>query len=154
MVKGKKFHQAFRINYEHIVRELITDSAIRLPEVLAGEKESPWIEVKAVWETGATHTVITGKIVRLLDLKPTGKATVFGINSQEIVNRYIVDIELPNKTILSNFEVLESELNSPGIDLLVGMDVIQSGDFVISNANGKTNLTKSLLSRHYPLLVI
>jgi hypothetical protein len=45
---------------------------------------------------------------------------------------------VPGKINFPNFEVTESELNSPDIDLLIGMDIIQQGDFLITNANGKT----------------
>ncbi|MGD2091322.1 MAG: retroviral-like aspartic protease family protein [Candidatus Aminicenantes bacterium] len=141
MAKGKTVHQAFRNCYDHIVRELVTDAAIKSAAILVGEDEPIWINVKAVWDTGATQTVITNRIVKRLKLKPTGKAIVFGVNSQTIVNRYMVDIELPNKIKFSTFEVLESDLNSQDIDLLVGMDIIQKGDFIISNANGKTTFS-------------
>jgi hypothetical protein len=53
----------------------------------------------------------------------------------------MIDIQLPNKIKLSTFEVLESDLNSPDIDLLVGMDIIQKGDFLISNAKRKTTFS-------------
>lgn len=130
--------KAFRVSYNRIVKEIETDGAVKPPTVLVDRNESLWINVKAIWDTGATRTAITGKIVRLLDLKPTGKALVYGVNSKTIVNRYIVDIRLPNEILLPNWEILESNLNSPGIDLLVGMDIIQKGDFAISNADEKT----------------
>jgi hypothetical protein len=133
--------KAFKKNYNRIVREIETEIAIKPPLVLRGGNESSWVNVKAIWDTGATRTAITNKIVQLMDLKTTGKATVFGVNSKAIVNRYLVDIKLPNEIVLPNFEVLESNLNSPGIDILVGMDIIQKGDFIISNANGKTTFS-------------
>jgi len=133
--------KAFKRNYNRIVREIETDVSIKPPLFLGGGNELPWVNVKGIWDTGATRTAITNKIVQLLGLKPTGKATVFGVNSQAIVNRYLVDIKLPDEIVFHNFEVLESKLNSPGIDILVGMDIIQQGDFAISNANGKTTFS-------------
>jgi DNA-binding protein len=141
MKKGKSGYQTFRICYNHIVRELVTDAAVKLPAILAEDDELLWIKVKAVWDTGATQTVITSRIAQRMKLKATGKAIVFGVNSETIVNRYMVDIQLPNKIKLYTFEVLESNLNSPDIDLLVGMDIIQKGDFLISNAKGKTTFS-------------
>ena len=141
MPEEKTVHHSFKINYNRIVRELTTEASLKPPEILVGDDESLWIKLKAVWDTGATHTVITHRVARLLDLKPTGKVTVFGINSQAIVNRYMVDIGLPNKIIFRNFEVTESDLNSEEIDILVGMDIIQQGDFAIANAGGKTVFT-------------
>ncbi len=141
MQTEKTVHQYFKIDYNHIVRELVTDASLKPPEVLTGDDDSLWIEIKAVWDTGATSTVITHKIARLLDLKPIGKTTVFGVNSQTIANCYMVDIGLPNNIVFRNFEVTECDLNSDGIDILVGMDIIQKGDFTITNAKGKTVFT-------------
>lgn len=141
MVKDKEAHLFFRISYDHIVRELITDAAIKFPSALSEGNDSLRLDVKAVWDTGATHTVITHKIATQLGLKPTGKAIAYGVNSQAIVNRYFVDIELPNKIHFPNFEVTESDLNSPNIDILIGMDIIQQGDFLITNAGGKTTFS-------------
>ncbi len=104
---------AFTLNYGGVVRELKTDAAVKPPNALVGDDESLKIEVNAIWDTGATGTVITEKIVSLLELKPTGKTIVYGVNSQDIVNKYIVDIEFPNKIIFPNFEVMASNLNSP-----------------------------------------
>jgi len=44
-----------------------------------------------------------------------------------------------NGTIFPNLQVAEGELNN--CDMLVGMDVINSGDFIVSNFNGKTVFT-------------
>ena len=151
MIKGKSVHQTFSICYEHIVRELVTDVAVKPAATLVKDDELFWIKVKAVWDTGATQTVITNRIAQRMKLKATGKAIVFGVNSQTIVNRYMVYIQLPNKIKLSTFEVLESDLNSQDIDLLVGMDIIQKGDFLISNANRKTTFSFCIPSLDPPI---
>ncbi len=91
--------KAFKICYNHIVREIETDVAMRPPSILLNAKELSWINIKAIWDTGATRSAITNKIVRLLDLKPIGKAVVMGV------------------------------------------DIIQKGDFAISNAEGKTTFS-------------
>lgn len=52
------------------------------------------------------------------------KTTVYGVNSQEEVNVYLVDIGLPNKVLIPGVVVMECNLNSPGIDILIGMDII------------------------------
>ncbi|NIM12677.1 MAG: hypothetical protein GTO45_11230 [Candidatus Aminicenantes bacterium] len=133
--------KAFRISYNRIVREIKTDAVIIPPAALLNYSKPVEVNAAAIWDTGATRTAITNKIVRLLDLKPIGKAIVFGVNSKAIVNRYIVDIRLPNEILVSNCEVLGSDFSSPGVDLLIGMDIIQKGDFAISNVDGKTTFS-------------
>lgn len=61
---------------------------------------------------------------RKFNLIPMDKTTVYGVNSQEEVNVYLVDIGLPNKVLIPGVVVMECNLNSPGIDILIGMDII------------------------------
>lgn len=133
-----KIHLAFKVEYRGIVRELITQAKIKLPSVLTGRDHFEWTDANCVWDTGATNSVITLSIVKKLNLVPTGKATVNGINSSEERDTYMVDIGLPNRVIVPNVTVTECNINSPGIDLLVGMNIIQLGDFAVSNGPGRT----------------
>lgn len=129
------FH-AFKVEYSGIVRELITDVLIHVPyskDITSG------ISVKAIWDTGATNTVITKSIVEKLQLVPTGKCRVRGVNSEDIRDTYIVDIGLPNSVKVTAVEVTESVLNSGQVEMLIGMDIIQMGDFSISNGQGITS---------------
>ena len=43
--------------------------------------------------------------------------------------------------VLRNVIVCGTEIGSQGLDLLVGMDVIQLGDFAVSNLNNETSFT-------------
>ncbi|MFP5042698.1 retroviral-like aspartic protease family protein [Parasediminibacterium sp. JCM 36343] len=53
-------------------------------------------QVKAIWDTGATATVITDNVVRALGLIATGMSHVHTANGITIQNTYIVDVILPN----------------------------------------------------------
>lgn len=64
-----------------------------------------------------------------------------GVNSCEVKNTYLVDVILPNRIYLANWQVAESEINSPGCEVLIGMDIIHNGDFSIANGTGKTIFT-------------
>jgi hypothetical protein len=77
-------------------------------------------------------------VVDRLGFLPTGRTIVHGVNSTDEVNTYYVDILLPNNVRIRMVRVTECELNSPGIDLLVGMNIIQLGDLAISNGTGHT----------------
>lgn len=104
------------------------------------------IEVDALWDTGATNSCISNEVVEKLQLIPTGKIyikTPTGIGER---NTYLVDIYLPNNVRIKDLKVIDSEIGSQNIGMLVGMDIIGSGDFAVSNFNGKTVFTFAIPS--------
>jgi hypothetical protein len=96
------------------------------------------VKVKAIWDTGATGSVITPRLQSLLKLFPIQSVLVKAVNSEERVDLVIVTIGLPNKIRFNNLKVTVCELNSPGIDMLIGMDIISKGDFAVSNGANST----------------
>ena len=97
-----------------------------------------------IWDTGATNSIISPDIIKELGLQPSGKSIANGVNSSKEVNTYLVEMILPNNVRLMPFIVSESTVASPPnikIDGLIGMDVINIGDFCISNHGGKTLFT-------------
>lgn len=94
---------------------------------------------KAIWDTGATHSVITRKIVQDLNLKPVGMTIVHTANGETHQKQYIVNFYLPNQVMFVMLKVTEAPLHQT--DILIGMDIISQGDFCISNFLRKTVLT-------------
>lgn len=94
----------------------------------------------AIWDTGATNSVITRKVADELGLHIVSFATVnhAGGKSNQ-VPVYRVNIELPNQVGFVGIGVREGEL--AGADVLIGMDIITRGDFAVSNYNGHTTFT-------------
>ncbi|MBA3053181.1 retropepsin-like domain-containing protein [bacterium] len=137
MNNGRKFHHAFKIQYPGITRVLVTDCKIAIPLAIDSSKQKHFFSFKAIWDTGATNTVITDKVAKEVSLSPTGMAETHGVHGKSQVNTFIVDILLPNRVCIPNIRVSEGKLLDE-IDVLIGMDIIQVGDFAISNANGKT----------------
>jgi len=94
---------------------------------------------KALWDTGATCSVITQKIVDDLKLDIVSYGPVASVNSVETAQFYYVDILLPNNVAVRSLLV---PLGKPsGCDLLIGMDIIGKGDFAVSNHSGRTVFT-------------
>ena len=98
----------------------------------------------ATWDTGATSTVITSKVVKELGLKPSGKVKVRGVGPAGTVQEhdsdtYLVNILLPNGVGVWGVRVSENAVD--GCDVLIGMDVITTGDLAITNHNGKTTFS-------------
>ncbi len=94
-------------------------------------------EFKAIWDTGASHSVITKKVADECNLKPIGVQEVHGVHSSELSNAYLVNIVLPNGVPFIGFRVTEARL-TPGSDALIGMDIINRGDFALTHKDGKT----------------
>jgi len=92
-----------------------------------------------LWDTGASGTVISKAVVDKLELKPIGKSKVFHANGESIVNVYAINLFLPNQVGFQFVKVTEGVLS--GFDLLIGMDIITTGDFSITNVGGKTTFS-------------
>lgn len=99
----------------------------------------PTKEYKALWDTGATGTVVTKKIVDDLGLKQIGVVKVFHADGDSLRPVYLINIMLPHKVGFQYIRVTEGTLT--GFDVLIGMDIISQGDFVITNTNGTTTFS-------------
>jgi len=91
----------------------------------------------AIWDTGCTMTAISPAVVTKLGLKPFSKTEVHFGNESKVVPVYKVDIMLPNALGVLDVNVSEAA-NIRGADLLIGMDIINMGDFAVTNAGGTT----------------
>lgn len=92
---------------------------------------------RAIWDTGATASVITAQVVDACQLKPTGMTQVSTANGLRTTPTYLVNIGLPNGVVVENVNVSTAELGA-GAEVLIGMDIITLGDFSLSNVNGLT----------------
>lgn len=102
-----------------------------------------WIDsgkyrAKALWDTGATNSCISTKVVQTLSLIPTGQKDIRTPSGKDTVNTYLVNITLPNNVVIPDIEVCDSQIGNQGLDLLVGMDIINQGDLSVTNFNGQT----------------
>lgn len=98
------------------------------------------ISTNAIWDTGATNSVVTIKLAQQLGLSPAGKTNVRGVHGTKMVNKYFVNLTLNNKEISLDIPVTECDDLSAdnSIGMLIGMDIISKGDFAITNFQGKT----------------
>lgn len=96
-------------------------------------------EYRAIWDTGATNTAISEKVVQECNLIPISKQKVSTASGISIANVYVVDLILPDDVKINNLTVTEAKLN--GEDLLIGMDIMNKGDFSVSNFKGQTKFT-------------
>lgn len=119
---------------------------VQLTNTFEGKQESTF----AIWDTGATNSVITKSLALKLNLKPISKTLTRGVHGIREVNVYYVHIRINNGNIAINAKVTEcDELSADGSQgFLIGMDIINLGDFSITNRNNQTVLTFQIPSTH------
>jgi predicted aspartyl protease len=127
-------YYAFSIHYSRPARSLAAEVRV-CKEYSGNPKES--IPIRAIWDTGATSTVISPDVAGKINLVSFDKLGVYGVNSYTEVDVSIVSIILPNGIILRNKRITICRL-PPAIDMLIGMDIISMGDFFLCNADNKT----------------
>lgn len=135
--------RAFTNRYTGRARVLQTPVGIfaPLPPEEFKEKQPVVRACIAVWDTGATGTVITKAVADALGLKPIGVIEVFHTQGRGLTNEYLVNVALPNNVIVGGVRVTEGVLQ--GCDVLIGMDIISMGDFAVTNATAHGGTTLS-----------
>lgn len=94
----------------------------------------------AIWDTGATGSVITSTVASACGLKPISMAKVHTASGEHVTSVYLVSILLPNNVGFSQVHVTEGIIAGEA-EVLIGMDIIGQGDFAVSNRDGKTVFT-------------
>ena len=132
MSNKKNPHLAFSIKYKGIARELISDIEIINP--LNNQRK----KYNAIWDTGATNTVITPKVLKELSLTIVDIATIVGVNSEHKHAQVVLfNLLLPNNVSIKGVRGSVCTIGGDA-DILIGMDIIKFGDFAISNGEGQT----------------
>lgn len=122
-----------RIHTKGIARTLISNVHVSETYNTANRPENLIIKkYTAIWDTGATHSVITKKVVMECKLWPSGMTRVSHAGGESTSNTYFVNIYLPNRVEVCGVRVTEGVLIG-SVDVLVGMDIISKGDFAVTN---------------------
>lgn len=106
-------------------------------DVATPPKTSSFKIFSAIWDTGATHSVITDRVATECSLIPfsmTQVQTAAGITNCEV---YYASIILRNDVTFPKIRVTKGNIGV-GADVLIGMDIINKGDFAVTNRGGKT----------------
>ena len=112
-----------------------------------GESSQAKKKFPAIWDTGATATVITERVVRECGLIETGKTWIVGVNGErEKAPTYLVDVWLPHGVRVRSVTVAQMKLTGDE-DILIGMDIIALGDFAVSSYQGITSFSFRTPSR-------
>lgn len=118
--------------YDTVVENVLTECDIRPCDFQTGQV---FHTDSALWDTGATNTIISSRVVRQLHLEPFLQAGISGIGGGvNDVNTYLVHVSIPTGDTVTYLEVMESDFED--YDIIIGMDIIGMGDFCFTNAEG------------------
>jgi predicted aspartyl protease len=130
---------AFTARADGRLSSLRTDVEV-WPAFMPGAPPPPSKRYHAIYDTGATGSAISENVAQELGLKSIGLANVQTAKGVHECATYLVNIGLPNRVLFPMLRVSTAEL-PVGVDMLVGMDIICSGDFAITNCGGKTTFS-------------
>ena len=132
---------AFNVAYTGIAPVLTSEVHIAAPfESANPPKEADRKKFLAIWDTGATNSVITQKVVQECGLSPIAIVNVHTASGEALSNVYLVSIRLPNKVTIPQIRVTEGTIGGDA-QVIICMDIINRGDFAVTNKDGKTNFS-------------
>ena len=109
---------AFTLDYGKIVNAIKYECGIKKVLDATIDNNINYEDVpkfEAIWDTGATRSVITENVVKTLGLEPLGATKVYNVNGDAIVNTYSVSIFLPNRVHFTPVRVTEGKLKNVNV---------------------------------------
>ena len=98
------------------------------------------VKIKALWDTGATCSVVSNTVAESILLRNICYAEMRHANGIERVPVFVAGIKLPNQVVIPELTVLSCNPIHE-FDLIIGMDIIAKGDFAITGKNGNTKFS-------------
>lgn len=112
-------------------RLLITDIQIENP---VSHKS---ITASCLWDTGASGTCITPRVIRELELCPISSVLAQSANSSDRLGIYLVNIDLGPSAFEGIAVAGLMGYSEHVADVILGMDIIGRGDFHLTHRDGK-----------------
>jgi len=132
--------QAFTMKANGLSSKIITDITVSAAFDPA-QPTNPLpasLPARALWDTGASRSVVSADVVRTLSLPAVGSINVHHGDGSSVRGTYLVNFQLPNGVGVVGILATEFPASHSDFSVLVGMDVISLGDFSITNVNKET----------------
>jgi predicted aspartyl protease len=94
----------------------------------------------AIWDTGATRSVIAPEIAQKLNLNVIDTEHFYAVSSKHLAEIAFISILFPNKAVINDIRVAICPI-TPKTNMLIGMDIISQIDFAVTNGGGQTQFT-------------
>ena len=132
--------KGFTLHYDLTAQEIITPVGVSYPYG-TGLDDSSSARTGAVfdgvWDTGATCSVVSSRVVDELRLVPIDRSFVETASGAYDASVYLVAVYLPGGIAIPAMRVIDSP-SIGGADVLIGMDIIARGDFAVTSLAGRT----------------
>lgn len=125
---------------ERLNRQIITDAFVFAPLKDGENRVKRYVEVKAMWDTGATNSQITQEVAMTLGLKAVGHTpVVHGMGRSETT---IYEAGLMIDGVLNVRRMLVAECHgSNDFNAIIGMDIIQFGRLTLEGQGDERMFT-------------
>ena len=141
--------KALTIPYDRLSNVIACTVHASFPKSLLNEGETkPMISHLAIWDTGAMGCAITELFAKKLGLIQTGVKDISGLGGTIEKKTYLIDLTLPDGNMYHDLSITEidnaKDKDGKQIDnfgILIGMDIICTGDFTITNFENKTTMS-------------
>lgn len=137
----KAERRSFTVKASGILRQLETPCFVAESSTHEGAiARSSSRQFSCLWDTGATFTTGSQHVVADLGLQPDGYISLQYAGGQtKDVPFYHIDLLLYNNVQIVDIRVGLVEVRD--VDVIIGMDIINRGDFAVSNRNGATSFS-------------
>jgi hypothetical protein len=95
------------------------------------------VSVAAIWDTGATTSLVNEKIVNALRLKEIGIVQVKHVAETAAFPVHLAAIEIQGGMKIKEHRLV-SFPSLHAFDMIIGMDIIALGNFCVENKNGNS----------------
>lgn len=127
-------------------RQIITPVDILKPVSRSGKIVVLQSGVRALWDTGASGSTISNSLARKLGLRSMGTRQMLSASGTATTNAYLTGLQITQDIMIPQISVM-GFAGAGNFDMLIGMDVISRGDFLVSTANGITYFSFMVPSR-------
>ena len=113
--------------------------------------EGSMMAVNALWDTGSTESLISEKIVKMIEpiLKNKSKYVTRDVVIE--CETYAVSLSLSDEITFRDVLMKKADLSDKNVDIIIGMDIISRGDFEIRNYNNLVEFAFKIPSRNEPI---
>jgi hypothetical protein len=117
--------------------EILCEVTIAGPEDFKNEHG---IKCIGVWDTGSEGCLISPELAKKLNLVLISYKIVVGVNSEDLSPEYLINLFLPNGDSFEDISTLVGNRLAED-EFIIGMSIINKGDFAITNVNNKTTMS-------------
>ena len=116
------------VSGKKLLHEVITTAYVFIPPKNGNKAEA--VEVRALWDTGATHCQVTPELAKKMGLQSLGKLDCGTAGGSRISNLYQLGLVISREIYFRKLYFGESD-GGGRFDIIIGMNALQVGTFTL-----------------------